>query len=371
MLDHFEAPALHDPDTGNSGFQLALYDLKEEKQTIREFEWKGNRYTETKSAEWVLKRNPARPTTELHNTAEFLSELRSVGTGFRHPRCLPPRRPLELRDLFVYPDLQERDIDKVVGGKPTSVVGEQIAEYIVQCRHALIYGADDSGKTSLSKILYSDFRDRGLIPLMLRPEQLRGRHSDSSVLELLKSAATSQYGPGAAELFMQHEPAKCVLIIDDFHLAKLTKVNQKLLIERFRRKFHFVLVFASELSRVQELTRGSADDAFRDFAHLQMKEFGKFHRHRLIEKWHYLGREDSAEPDELAKLVLSTDKTIATLLGKNVLPHYPVTIITLLQLLEAGEAANTANGSYGYLYEVLIKTAPLRDQAELRMSICN
>ena len=45
------------------------------------------------------------------------------------------------------------------------------------------------------------------------------------------------------------------------------------------------------------------------------------------------------------------------LLGKNVLPHYPVTIITLLQLLEAGEAANTANGSYGYLYEVLIKTA--------------
>jgi hypothetical protein len=45
------------------------------------------------------------------------------------------------------------------------------------------------------------------------------------------------------------------------------------------------------------------------------------------------------------------------LLGKNVLPHYPVIVLTLLQLLEAGEASNTTNGSYGYLYEVLIKSA--------------
>lgn len=116
-------------------------------------------------------------------------------------------------------------------------------------------------------------------------------------------------------------------------------------------------MLASDLFRLQELARSADGSAFIDFTRCEIKEFGKFHRHRLIEKWHYLGREDSTEPEELAKLVLSTDKTISTLLGKNVLPHYPVIVLTLLQLLEIGETANTTNGSYGYLYEVLIKTA--------------
>jgi len=336
-----------------------LFDLSEKQQTISQFAWNGNRYTETSSSEWETKRNPARPSDVFENTAEFLAELRSVGTGFRHPRRTPPQSMLSLRDLFVYPDLRQRDLDKLITGdkKQGSIGGEQISEYILSNERVVVYGADDSGKSSLAKILYADFQNKGFVPLLVRGEQLIGRKKDPSVPDLLKHCAAVQYGSNAAERFMQHDSAKCILIVDDFHSAKLSSAAQRTVMERLLAEFQFVIVFASDLFRFQELARFAVESAFAKFARCEIKEFGKFHRHRLIEKWHYLGREDTAEPEEVAKLVLWTDKTIATLLGKNVLPHYPVIILTLLQLLEVGEASNTTNGSYGYLYEVLIKSA--------------
>jgi predicted phosphodiesterase len=344
-MDYFEAPALYDHETLTSGFQMALFDLSEKQQTISQFAWNGSRYTETSSAEWITKRNPARPTDVFENTAEFLAHIRSIGTGFRHPRRTPPQSMLLLRDLFVYPDLRQRDLDRVIAGDrmQTSIAGEQISEYIVSNERVVIYGADESGKSSLAKILYSDFQNKGFVPLLVRGEQLAGRKKESSVPDLLEHCATVQYGSNAAERFMQHDPSKCLLIIDDFHLAKLSSAAQGTIMERLLAKFQFAIVFASDLFRLQELAGSAAENVFARFTRCEIKEFGKFHRHRLIEKWHYLGREDTAEPEEVAKLVLWTDKTIATLLGKNVLPHYPVIVLTLLQLIEAGESSNTTN----------------------------
>jgi predicted MPP superfamily phosphohydrolase len=358
-LQYFEAPALYDSESSSSGFQMALFDLDEKQQAIATFQWNGDRYAETGSRDWTIKRNPARPTDAFENTAEFFSELRSIGTGFRHPRRTPPHSTLSLRDLFVYPDLRQRDLDKLIAEdkKPGSIAGEQISEYILSNEKVVIYGGDDSGKSSLAKILYEDFQNKGFVPLLIRGEQLMGRQKESAIPDFLRHSAAVQYGANAAERFMQHDPAKCLLIVDDFHFARLTTTVQKKVMLRLRDKFRFIIIFASDLFRLQELARSADDSAFVDFSRAEIKEFGKFHRARLIEKWHYLGREDTAEPEEVAKLVLWTDKTIATLLGKNVLPHYPVIILTLLQLLEAGDTNNTANGSYGYLYEVLIKTA--------------
>jgi len=359
QMEYFEAPALHDPDTATSGFQMALFDLAEKQQTISVFTWNGHLYAETASLEWSVERNPTRPSDDFQTLPAFSSELRSVGTGFRHPRRTPPRSELLLRDLYVYPDLRRRDIDKLISGdhKPTSIAGESIPEFIMESERVVIYGADDSGKSSLAKILYLDFQNKGLAPLLVRGEQFIGHRKETSLLALLMRCATSQYGLASAERFMQHDRSKCMLIIDDIHFARLSKAAYKTLFDRLRQKFQFIVVIASDLFRLQELARSVDGSAFVDFTRCEIKEFGKFHRHRLIEKWHYLGREDTTEPEELAKLVLSTDKTVSTLLGKNVLPHYPVIVLTLLQLLEVGETANTTNGSYGYLYEVLIKTA--------------
>lgn len=58
-LQYFEAPALYDQETSSSGFQMALFDLEEKQQAISQFQWNGERYSETSSREWTIKRNPA------------------------------------------------------------------------------------------------------------------------------------------------------------------------------------------------------------------------------------------------------------------------------------------------------------------------
>jgi 3',5'-cyclic AMP phosphodiesterase CpdA len=368
QMDYFEAPALQDWDSGASGFQMSVLDTSADKQTISPYTWTGSRYAEGTSRDWKLIRNPARPSKDFGIASDFLVELRGIGTGFRHPRCTPPRCELVLRDLYVYPDLRERPIEAAVTGKgkPAAITGELICDYLTAKERVVVYGADDSGKSSLTKILYEDLHDRGLLPLLLRGEDLKGRTKDGSLVALLRECAANQYGPLYAEAYLQQDPSKRLLIIDDFHFAQLTKVAQKTVMDRLRPRFKYILILASDLFRLEELTRSIDGGAFNDFTQCDIKEFGKFHRHRLIEKWQYLGREDNTEPEELAKLVLWTDKTIATLLGKNVLPHYPVTILQLLQLLEVRETASTTNGSYGYLYEVLIKSALIGSESGVK-----
>lgn len=48
------------------------------------------------------------------------------------------------------------------------------------------------------------------------------------------------------------------------------------------------------------------------------------------------------------------EKIIDSLLGKQLLPAYPVIVLAILQALDATRNLNTASGSYGELYEALI-----------------
>ena len=69
-------------------------------------------------------------------------------------------------------------------------------------------------------------------------------------------------------------------------------------------------------------------------------------------KWHGIGYE-LTEPDiNLAHLVSKSEKTLNTLIGRSLVPSYPLTILTILQTMEA--ATLPPSGSYGYLYEALI-----------------
>lgn len=48
---------------------------------------------------------------------------------------------------------------------------------------------------------------------------------------------------------------------------------------------------------------------------------------------------------------------VVTLLGKNLLPAYPVIVLAILQSYSTSRTANSSAGSYGQMYEALITTA--------------
>ena len=356
-----EAPALGGANDSESGFQLFSRDPNQSDQRVRRFMWDGQRYTETDCRPFPVSRNRARPANPFTLSSDFMDEVTAVGTGFKHPRCTPPQRELRLRDVYIYPDLRHRPIDKLLMGKSGAdlrVNGEEIINFIQTYKRVLIYGADDAGKTALCKVLYEDLLERGLVPLLIRGEQLKRWNSEAGLLQIIAACAKAQYSPGATEAFLQLSPLQKAILIDDYHRCGLTRARQLRLVQLCKSMSGIVVLFASDLFAIQELADYSQQGhAFADFQACDIKEFGKYHRRHLIEKWIYLGREETAELDDLEDEVNRAERTVATLTGKNGLPHYPFTILMLLQLLEASETPNIANGSYGYMVEALIKLA--------------
>jgi predicted MPP superfamily phosphohydrolase len=359
-LDYIQAPAFSDPKIPENGFQILVADFDQKSQQIVTFNWDGSRFTETDSANWTLHRNSLRPANPFDLRAEFVAELQDMGTGFRHPRCVPPQCELQLRDLYIYPDFQHQRLDKVLakdGGVIKTIRGNQFTEFLDTHRNTLIFGADDCGKTSFARILFEDLTAKDFIPLLLKGEELRGANKDSALVKVISRSVVEQYAASSPEPYLQANKDRKVVIIDDFGKAKLSKEAQTTVIDLLQGRFGGTVILASDLVQIQDMTKAGNSEPFFGFERCTMKEFGKFHRQKLIRAWLSLGLEDSEEVENIDKTVIQTDKTLSTLLGKNVLPHHPVTILTLLQMLESKETTNTANGAYGYMYEVLLKSA--------------
>lgn len=92
-------------------------------------------------------------------------------------------------------------------------------------------------------------------------------------------------------------------------------------------------------------------------AYFEIVELGYVLRSRLIEKWITLGATSNYDRESLAHKVTEVERVIDTVLGKSLLPAYPIFILCMSQQLEAGTPLSTKSGAYGYLYEVLITTA--------------
>jgi hypothetical protein len=362
-LDYIQGAALRDPQADASGFQVLSIDFEASAQTLRRYSWNGAIFTEEFSKAWELSRNARRRSRSFSNTPTFLHDLHSIGIGLHHPRCMPPHCELKLRDLFVYPNLRHQNLDYKITreGEPSKIIaGNKIVTFIQDKKKVVIFGTEDSGKTALAKILYDDLRSDDAIPIAINGEALRSRSKPGQIDNAISVAIQEQYLDTVVEEIRQLDATKRVLILDDFDKARFVKSTQETVIQYLGQFFGSIVIFASDLMQLEDLARGSDVSPFRGFEFCNLREFGRFHRQKLIHKWLHLGREDEEEFESLDKEVRASDKTIATLLGKNVLPHFPVTILTLLQLLETRESANTANGAYGYLYEVLIKAALAR-----------
>jgi hypothetical protein len=358
-LDYLKAPAFDDPEISENGFQVLVADFENESQQLFQFEWDGFRFKEGDSATWKLHRNSGRPANPFDLRPEFRAELLEMGTGFRHPRCVPPQCTLRLRDLYVYPNIARQKLENA-GTTATPVENmpaSDIPELLEKTPALVIFGPDDCGKTALARILYEDLMGQGILPLMVQGDRLKGASDPEKLMKVLSATVVEQYvGPGS-EPYLQEEKNRKAILIDGIEKARLSRAALSQLASLLRQRFHKIIILASDLFQLQDMATATERNPLAGFERCRIKEFGRFHRHKLIRAWLTLGREDAEVVDSIEKQVVQIDKTLSTLLGKNVLPHFPVTILTLLQMMESKETTNTANGAYGYMYEVLLKSA--------------
>jgi len=86
-------------------------------------------------------------------------------------------------------------------------------------------------------------------------------------------------------------------------------------------------------------------------------EMGSGQRDELIRKWVALR---TGDPDEAASLAGKARGVVDAVLGKNLVPSYPVFVLTILESSVTAGESGQAGSSYGHYYEYAV-TKPLRE----------
>lgn len=349
--NYCEAAALRDHSTCSSGFTLLSIDTEQMTKTAAVFEWDGDRYVTKHSGIPTVVRVKRPPGLEF--STSFLGELNDLGAPFTHSA----KTRLRLRDLFVYPDIELQPSDHREDER-AFIPGAEFVDYVANNGHMIVSAADEGGKTTLAKVLCTDFFLRGFRPLLLQGEMIKSTSTDG-YRETAARVFAQQYDRNSSfEIYQALNPEQRVLIVDDVDCSRLNARGLDKFLTWAKEYFGKVICFASELFEFRPVAIGDDNHAtFLEFKRCKIKELGYVLRGRIIEKWHALGREESITDEEFANRVDESEKAIDTVLAGNICPSHPVFILGILQTWEANQSVQTVSGSFGQVYEALIARA--------------
>jgi hypothetical protein len=358
-IEYFEGHVLQGNEGEVTGFNVVVLDLDKREFKPLIFDWEESRYQlkDGISEDWKsLDTQKSLLLKTFPNTTEYSKYLEDPGTIFTHPA----KDVLSLDDIFVYPDLIIRPSHNVRTGliDPKIVQGKDIQQLLTEGENLVLIGAERAGKTCFAKRLYRDLQQQGYVPLMLDASDINSTQEDS-IRRMLRNSIEDQYSLSAVSRYEQLERHQKILIVDNFHIPKLTTRNRNSFIEYVERAFGKVILIAGDVLNFEELARrDNESSSLLTFQHCEFRDFGYHLRGELIEKWFELGSEYwSGEDNEIEFKVSQAEKLVDILLGKNVVPSQPFYILALLQVYESQVNLNTTSGAHGYYFDSLITAA--------------
>ena len=350
-IEYIEAGALQDSSNqDNSSFNLLTIDLQNNKQDILEFYFKSGMYLKKNSYCDITLPFNKKSIFKLKEAYKRL--LNTMGLKVTHPY----KSNLLLEDIFIYPELQ------VVNDSSEKKLFKQINSDVFKQKDkigfSIIYGAETSGKTSLSRILQLKYKRDGLIPILITGKDIKSNDINSKkIKQLISKVFKNQYETTQKTIseFEQIDKNQILLFIDDFNNANLNSDYKALFINELKSlNYQNVLILTHESLQLEATTEGELAKSLIEFNHYQLIEFGHSLRDDLIKKWILIGNESTINKSDLIyqtrEKAISINKTI----GYNIVPSYPIYLLTLLQAMEANETSSLAKSSYGYYYEFLI-----------------
>lgn len=213
----------------------------------------------------------------------------------------------------------------------------------------IIAGDDQSGKTTLAKVLIQKLRERNFIPIYLKDEE-----------ELLQGNLAYRLG----QLFKEQYETELDLsafdveyivpIVDDFHKAH----KKELALKRLGKFKQLILV----VDTIFDLEMYRKEDLVADFCRCRIKQFKPSLRNELIRKWISISDRVDTDADsinnDLAQIderTNSINQTLGKTIGNGLMPAYPFFLLTLLSNYETlNNRINEDIASQGYYYQALI-----------------
>ena len=345
-LIYLESPAFQ----MNNDSEYVLLFLDTDEDVLHRFYYKFNNdyYHESSSSSIHL----SGKSTGISLTSSWIGSLDKISIPLKHIR----KENLRLSDIFVYPDLQLlSDIDNkyIQYFDSEKLISERPTERVV-----FLEGENQSGKTSLLRMLYSSCYKKGVYPIMLTGKYIK----HPNISSLIEREYKIQY---CNELYSYSEykqlDRSCkIIFIDDFDDVSLNSTSKSMLLDNLLCNFEKIIITNGQQMDIRNLLLHTKND--NEIKRYRILSLGYHKRNILIEKWIRLGQDHmTLDEDFMLDQVKQTYDKITVLLGQQLIPSYPMFVLSLLQgLNQAMDNFNVSKTSYAYCYNSLIISSLLR-----------
>ena len=334
-----------------SGSGFAIYDIDNEFQRITtyRYNWNGNRYSIQNTGNNVVlfPRNLRRVPSVYTPNEETQKWLNDLEMNIQHFRA----ETVSLKSIFVWPDLIPLDNIK---DKCVKIHSEHY-QHIMENSLSLLIGESDSGKTTIAKVIYDFSLQSGNSSIYIDASKITSYLSDS-LDRIIADAFVAQYKSQDLEEFQQLSKRHKVLIIDNFQDLKFTLLKRQDILKYFCMKFKNVILFSNLRLDYGTLLADCNKINVNDTAVFNICPMGNQVRKEFITKWFKLGDSYDDNDDALAEKISNAIKYVDMVLGQyhEILPAFPIQLITILQCQNSAANNNQQISQYGYLYGTLV-----------------
>ena len=254
-----------------------------------------------------------------------------------------------LNELFVYPDIIKNSINlKLENNEVDSEKLKTLDAFGHQ--YILLEGGEQSGKTALCNMLFLHYLESGFYPILISGKKISGNGDSLSIAnnEYIQQYddPTRRYGDIGKE--------KRILFIDDINIHSMKKENFTKFVSSIKEHFNAAIIFIDELSNLSD--KSLKNNYFSSFENFSIRHFGHKKRDALIKKCIAVNEKmdfDIENPEQLARLDRDTQH-VNTIIGTNIVPSYPVFIVTIFHIVESVTSQNLSQTSYGHCYQTMI-----------------
>lgn len=318
-------------DNLEPGFSVLSFDLEDESILFSGYKKKESRYENVSQDKIYFEMAKRVSPNEI--SPHFLSELNDPGANFSRPN----KENLSISDIYVNPEIECKK------------TGDVIDLDMMSISHRKIYfsGDEQAGKTKLLHRIFLMLHSNGLAPVYVDAVNLK-RTTRDGIEKLVDKSASDQYC--SAHEFGKLCRSERAILLDNYEVIGGLRKGVDSVFSYINDNFDTVVVSCDSLFiSASGFSVGSDLDCYDGYS---IKDFGCVLRHKLIEKWHSCGRDSTLM--EFERKVHLTEKTISTVLGRNLIPSRPLYLLTLLQSTAAPGKEELQNSGMSYYYQYLI-----------------
>ena len=255
-----------------------------------------------------------------------------------------------LDKLFVYPDILEISANLNQKLENNEIDSEKLGNLnLFNYRYILVEGEEQSGKTSLCNMLYLNYVDKSYYPILINGKDISGK---ADLKEIITRQYFNQYEN--TKDYWSIDKKKRILFIDDVNQWSANGKNFEKFILSISKYFEYAIVFIDELSNLSD--RSAERIYFSRFHDFSIRRFGHKKRSEIIKKC--ISHDENIEFDlrnqeQITRLDKDTQH-INTIIGTNIVPSYPVFILTIFHTFESTTQQDLSHTSYGHCYHAII-----------------